>query len=345
MAATCRRAGRVTPTCSRAASARCSPSVAAAAAFQAGEAQQEQQHPGADDRADEADGVEAVHSQRVVLYQVLQEPADEGPGDAEHDGAEYPDRVTAGHEQARDRADDEPDDQEHDDEQDHGGKTPLLRVMPHKAGYGRARGAAAFQAGEVAPAASSSRPNVVDVTSSTLFGGSMCHRRRSAPLVTRALLRSCGAAYGCDAERSDPSGPVQGLAGRGCPRARGARRGGDPLQIAGGPRWRAVRERARQRVGRVPPRVVPVLVISFVAGLAAIPFVIAAVARRPKVNAGAAAVGLAAGAFAAQALSGGLHAAELRVAWTAPYDAAGSPATECVWTAGSSLIRVRADQV
>ena len=49
--------------------------------------------------------------------------------------------------------------------------------------------------------------------------------------------------------------------------------------------------------------------------------------------------------FAAQALSGGLHAAALRVDWTAPYDAAGSPATEGVWTAGSSVIRVRADQV
>jgi outer membrane protein assembly factor BamB len=94
-----------------------------------------------------------------------------------------------------------------------------------------------------------------------------------------------------------------------------------------------------------PRGVIPVLVISFVAGLAAIPFVIAAVVRRPKVNAGIAAVGLVAGAFAAQALSGGLHAAELRVAWTAPYDAAGSPATEGVWTTGSSVIRVRADQV
>jgi outer membrane protein assembly factor BamB len=94
-----------------------------------------------------------------------------------------------------------------------------------------------------------------------------------------------------------------------------------------------------------PRGVVPVLVISFVVGLAAIPFVIAAVVRRPKVNAGIAAVGLVAGAFAAQALSGGLHAAELRVAWTAPYDAAGSPATEGVWTTGSSVIRVRADQV
>jgi hypothetical protein len=94
-----------------------------------------------------------------------------------------------------------------------------------------------------------------------------------------------------------------------------------------------------------PHGVVPVLVISFVVGLAAIPLLIWAVVRRPKLNVGVAAIGLAAGVFAAQALSGGLHATELRVAWTAPYDAAGSPATEGVWTTGSSVIRVRADQV
>jgi outer membrane protein assembly factor BamB len=94
-----------------------------------------------------------------------------------------------------------------------------------------------------------------------------------------------------------------------------------------------------------PHGVVPVLVISLVVGLATIPFVIAAVVRRPKVNAWAAAVGLATGVFAAQALSGGLRAAELRVDWAAPYDAPGSPATEGVWTVGSSLIRVRADEV
>jgi len=94
-----------------------------------------------------------------------------------------------------------------------------------------------------------------------------------------------------------------------------------------------------------PHGVVPVLVISFVAGLAAIPFLIWAVVRQPKVGVGVAAVGLAGGVFAAQALSGGLHATELRVAWTAPYDAVGSPATEGVWTAGGSVIRVRADQV
>jgi putative pyrroloquinoline-quinone binding quinoprotein len=118
------------------------------------------------------------------------------------------------------------------------------------------------------------------------------------------------------------------------------------LQIRG---WSAVEGASGSACGSgsaiCPRGAVPVLVISFVAGLVAIPFLIWAVVRWPKLNAGVAAVGLAAGVFAAQALSGGLHGTELRVAWTAPYDAAGSPATEGVWTTGGSVIRVRADQV
>jgi outer membrane protein assembly factor BamB len=118
------------------------------------------------------------------------------------------------------------------------------------------------------------------------------------------------------------------------------------LQIRG---WSAVEGESGSACGSgsavCPHGVVPVLVISFVVGLAAVPLLIWAVLRRPKLNIGVAAVGLAAGVFAAQALSGGLHSTELRVTWTAPYDAAGSPATEGVWTAGGSLIRVRADQV
>ena len=94
-----------------------------------------------------------------------------------------------------------------------------------------------------------------------------------------------------------------------------------------------------------PHGVVPILVISFVVGLAAIPFLIWAVVRWPKINAVVAVVGLAVGVFAAQALTGWMHVSGLRVDWTAPYDAAGSPATSGVWTAGSSVIRVRADQV
>lgn len=117
------------------------------------------------------------------------------------------------------------------------------------------------------------------------------------------------------------------------------------LQIRG---WAAVEGASGSACGSgsaVCPRgAVPVLIVSFVAGLAAIPFLIWAVVRQPKVGAGVAAAGLAAGVVAAQALSGGLHGAGLRVAWTAPYDAAGSPATEGVWTAGGSLVRVRADQ-
>lgn len=85
--------------------------LAAAAWFQAGQAQQEQQHPGADDRADDADRVEAVHAGRVVFDQGPQEPADKRADDTEHYGAEDAERVTAGHEQPRDSADDEPDDQ------------------------------------------------------------------------------------------------------------------------------------------------------------------------------------------------------------------------------------------
>jgi len=94
-----------------------------------------------------------------------------------------------------------------------------------------------------------------------------------------------------------------------------------------------------------PHGVVPVLVISFVVGLAAIPVLIWAVMRWPKVNAVVAVVGLAVGVVAAQALTGWMHVSGLSVDWTAPYDAAGSPATEGVWTAGGSVIRVRADQV
>lgn len=118
------------------------------------------------------------------------------------------------------------------------------------------------------------------------------------------------------------------------------------LQIRG---WSAVEGESGSACGSgsavCPHGVVPVLVVSFVAGVAAIAFVVWAVVRRPKLNLGVAAVGLAGGVFAAQALSGWLHGAELRVAWTAEYDTAGSPATEGVWTVDGSLIRVRANHV
>lgn len=97
--------------------------------------------------------------------------------------------------------------------------------------------------------------------------------------------------------------------------------------------------------GACPRGVVPALAVSFVAGLAAIPVLIVAVVRRPKVAAVVAVIGLAAGALGALALSGWLHGNELRVDWTAPYDASGAPATEGVWVTDGSLIRVRADQV
>jgi methionyl-tRNA synthetase len=60
-----------------------------------GDPDQEQQHEGADDRSDDAHGVEAVNAHVVVLDEVLQESADEGPDDAEHDGAQDAEGVTA----------------------------------------------------------------------------------------------------------------------------------------------------------------------------------------------------------------------------------------------------------
>jgi outer membrane protein assembly factor BamB len=92
-----------------------------------------------------------------------------------------------------------------------------------------------------------------------------------------------------------------------------------------------------------PHGVVPALIVSFVAGLAAIGFVIAFLVRGPRVIIGVAAIGLAAGVFGAQALSGWLHGAQLRVDWAAPSSA--EPATEGVWITGSSLIRVGAGQL
>ena len=54
-----------------------------------------------------------------------EESADEGADDAEHDGADDPDGVTARHKQARDRADDKPHDQQDDDEDNHAAMTSL----------------------------------------------------------------------------------------------------------------------------------------------------------------------------------------------------------------------------
>jgi methionyl-tRNA synthetase len=72
-------------------------SVTAVAPLQAGEPKQQEQHERADDRPDQADRVEAVHAQRVVLPQVLEETADERADDAEHDRAQDPDAVATGH--------------------------------------------------------------------------------------------------------------------------------------------------------------------------------------------------------------------------------------------------------
>ena len=96
--------------------------------------------------------------------------------------------------------------------------------------------------------------------------------------------------------------------------------------------------------GPCPGREVPGLIVSFAAGLAAIPVVIWAVVRAPKVNAAVAVIGLAAGLFAGQALSGWAYGAQLRVDWAAPSSGSGASATEGVWTTAGSLIRVGTGQ-
>src|ERR1700722_9223967 len=79
----------------------------------------EQQHEGADDRSDNAHGVEAVNAHVVVLDEVLEESAEEGSDDAEHDGAEDAEGVAAGEWQAGDQAGDQADDDQDDDEGNH----------------------------------------------------------------------------------------------------------------------------------------------------------------------------------------------------------------------------------
>jgi len=94
-----------------------------------------------------------------------------------------------------------------------------------------------------------------------------------------------------------------------------------------------------------PHGVVPALVVSFAVGPAAIGFMIAFLVRGPRIIVAVAAIGLASGVFGAQALSGWLHGAQLRVDWAAPSGGSGAPATEGVWTTGGSLIRVGTGQL
>jgi methionyl-tRNA synthetase len=103
--------------------------AAAAAGLGVEETEQEQQDQGTDDRSDDPDGVEAVNAERVVLDQVLQEAAHERAHDTEHDGAEQPDGVTPGDEEARDGAGNEADDDQNDNESNHDGKLPRSRVL------------------------------------------------------------------------------------------------------------------------------------------------------------------------------------------------------------------------
>jgi outer membrane protein assembly factor BamB len=116
------------------------------------------------------------------------------------------------------------------------------------------------------------------------------------------------------------------------------------LQVRG---WSALENRSGGACGTgtgpCPRREVPGLIVSFAAGLFAVPVTVWALVRRPKVNAAVVVIGVAAGVFAGQALSGWAYGAQLRVDWAAP--SSGGPTTQGVWTTSGSLIRVGAGQI
>lgn len=97
--------------------------------------------------------------------------------------------------------------------------------------------------------------------------------------------------------------------------------------------------------GACPRGEAPVLIVSFLAGFVSVPFTVWAIVRRPRLSIVVAAIGLAGGVFAGQALFGLWHGTDLGVDWTAPYDSSAKLTTEGVWTTGGSLVRVRADQI
>src|ERR1700722_13270729 len=142
---------------------------AAAAGLHPGQAEQQQQHEGADDRADEADRVEAVDAEVVVLDQVLQETADERADDTEHDGAEKPEGVAAGQERTRDQADDESDDDQDNDENKHAVVLPwgtglcVFKRNGSAAPGGQPRGDGPVHAGGPAEALEQAAPRGGDV--------------------------------------------------------------------------------------------------------------------------------------------------------------------------------------
>jgi outer membrane protein assembly factor BamB len=116
------------------------------------------------------------------------------------------------------------------------------------------------------------------------------------------------------------------------------------LQVRG---WSALEGRSGGACGAgtgpCPGREVPGLVVSFVVGLIAVPVTVWALVRRPKVNAAAVVIGVAAGVFAGQALSGWAYGTQLSVDWAAP--SSGELTGEGVWTTAGSLVRVGTGQL
>ncbi len=98
--------------------------------------------------------------------------------------------------------------------------------------------------------------------------------------------------------------------------------------------------------GACPPGETPILVSSLVGAIFTVPVAVALFFRRPRVVFALVGVlGLVGGAFAGQAIFDEVHGASLSTSWTAPFDPPNNLATQGVWVASESVIRIRTDEV
>jgi hypothetical protein len=117
--------------------------------LESGEPEQQQEHDGTQDRADDADCPEVVGLDVVVLDEFPEESADEGSDDAEQDGTKQADTVPTGYQEARDQANHQADDDQYNDEFEHASQVPGNCWITHdQSCLGNRGGAARFGAGK-----------------------------------------------------------------------------------------------------------------------------------------------------------------------------------------------------
>jgi outer membrane protein assembly factor BamB len=99
------------------------------------------------------------------------------------------------------------------------------------------------------------------------------------------------------------------------------------------------------RYGACPQGTLPVTVISLIVGIFTVPLALAMLFRRPRWMALVMVVGLVGGGFGGEAAFDFFHGPSLSISWTVPYDSPNTLVTEGVWVQGSSVVRVRSDEV